>query len=90
MQHFSAQLPVSFFQEDDQVVAYCPVLDLSTAGDTVEEAKKNFGQASSLFFEELLKAGNLGDVLKELGWQKKQKQWQPPTLVAQTTELVTV
>jgi len=49
-------------------VAYCPPLDLSTQGKTIEEAKKNLVEASQLFIISCLERGTLDQALKELGF----------------------
>jgi hypothetical protein len=77
-------LHVIFLKERDTIIAYSPALDLSTAGSTIEEAKKNFEQASHIFFKECAKRGTLEDVLISLGWQKsstRPQTWNPPQVV---------
>lgn len=37
--------------EDDGYVALCPELDVSSQGDTIEEARANLQEALTLFFE---------------------------------------
>ena len=83
-------LPVSFLREADQFVAYTPVLDLSTAGSTLEEAKKNFTEAVEIFFDEIIKMGTFEDVLLDLGWKKQNKDFIPPVVVSQGMESVRV
>lgn len=75
-------LPVSFLREDKYFIAYTPVLDLSTSGKSFEEAKKRFEEVVNVFFEELLEKGTLDNVLMGLGWNKVQKNWTPPVLIA--------
>ena len=36
-------------------MSLCPELDIASQGDTVEEARKNLEEASTLFFETALK-----------------------------------
>lgn len=79
-------LPVSILREDDSYIAYTPALDLSTVGDSFEEAKKRFEEAVEVFFEEISEKGTLEDVLLELGWQKHDKKLSPPVVVAHQTE----
>jgi len=38
-------------REDDGFVALCPELDISSQGDTVDEARNNLREALELFFE---------------------------------------
>lgn len=84
------QLPVSFIKERKRFVAYTPALDLSTSGKTLGEAKRRFGEASVLFFEEIFRKGTVDEVLDELGWQKIKKEWKPPVVVSQQSETISV
>jgi predicted RNase H-like HicB family nuclease len=79
-----SKLPVIFLKEDRAFIAYTPALDLSTCGETIEEAKANFEQAVKIFFQECTKRGTLEDVLISLGWKKsttRPQTWQPPEVV---------
>ncbi|MGA1844012.1 MAG: type II toxin-antitoxin system HicB family antitoxin [bacterium] len=75
------KIPVSFFKEGRMFVAYSTVLDLSTCGETFEEAKKNFTEALSIFIEECIRMGTLVEVLESYGWEKIGKSWQPPAYI---------
>jgi len=88
--NFQASLPVTFLREGDQFVAYTPVLDLSTSGDTFELAKKRFSEIVQIFFEECFNMGTLESVLSDLGWQKHNSEWNPPTIVGQDTQMVNI
>lgn len=88
--NFQVSLPVAILREGDQFVAYTPALDLSTSGDTYEEAKNRFNEAVSIFFEETIKMGTLDEVLSELGWKKSDNEWQPPVIVSQEQQTVRV
>lgn len=75
------KLKITFYKEGEQFISYCPALDLSTAGDTFEEAKKNFEEAVAIFFEETIRRGTLEDVLLGCGWEKINRpklRWKPP------------
>jgi len=74
------------FEEDASYVAYCPELDISSCGNTVEHAKKMLKTAIKLFLEEAEKMGTLEDILEEANYKKDTSgKWLPPKLVA--TEL---
>lgn len=79
-------LPVSILKEGDSFIAYTPALDLSTSGDTFEDAQKNFDEAVNIFFEELIEMGTTNEVLEGLGWQKQNNILIPPVVVANQTE----
>ena len=83
-------LPVSFLKEADQFVAYTPVLDLSTSGKTLEEAKSNFAEAVEIFFDEIISMGTFEDVLLDLGWKKQNDDFLPPVVISQGMESVRV
>lgn len=76
------------WQEGKVFVSYCPELDVSSCGDTVEEARTNLRVAIRLFLEEAGKMGTLDSILKESGFKKTANGWQAPRLVA--TEVMTV
>ncbi len=86
----SLNLPVSFLKEEDQFVAYTPALDLSTSGNTLEEAKKNFAEAVEIFFDELISMNTMEDVLTDLGWQKRDQDFLPPVVVYHEMQSVRV
>ncbi len=76
-------LPVSVFREDNTFIAYTPALDLSTSGKSFQIVMKRFEEVVKIFFEELTEAGTLDEVLKNYGWKKVKREWQPPVLIAQ-------
>ena len=79
--HF--KLPVSFIKEGDKFIAYTPALDLSTAGDSFEQARTRFEKVVDIFFEEVVKKGTLDEVLADYGWTKINKNWSPPVAIGQ-------
>jgi predicted RNase H-like HicB family nuclease len=83
--HFIS-LPVSFLKEGEYFIAYSPALDLSTSGKTFEEVKRRFEEVVQIFFEELSEKGTTEETLSDLGWQRVQKEWVPPTMIAQEAE----
>lgn len=75
------------FKEDNVHVAYCPQLDVSSCGDTPEEAVQMLKEAVRLFLEETKKMGTLGSILSESGFQwDKDNIYNPSKVVA--TEVV--
>jgi len=93
LKHISAELPVTFFKEKDQFVAFSPALDLSTCGKTFQEARERFAEAANLFLEETVKMGTLEEVLLSCGWVKvprPQPHWVPPQVIAQVQEEVRI
>jgi len=88
--NISLNLPVSFLKEGSRYVAYTPALDLSTSGDTLEQARRRFTEAVESFFEETLDKGTLDQALSDLGWQKTRNRWNPPVVVSHDTEEIRV
>ncbi len=88
--NYQASLPITFLREGDQFIAYTPGLDLSTSGDTFEQAKKRFGEAVQIFFEECFATGTLDSVLGDLGWEKNKGNWNPPVVVGQDIQSVSL
>ena len=79
------------FQEDDQYVAVCPELNVSSFGDSSSEAVRSLQEAVSLFLEECHRLGTLKAVLEEAGFSHTATpthQWLPPKPVG--TELLSV
>jgi hypothetical protein len=74
------KVPVIFFKEGNKIIAYSPAIDLSTCGDTEEQASKRFSEAAGIFFNEIIKMGTIDDVLAECGWEKftDGDSWSPP------------
>ena len=76
------------FKEDETYVAYCPELDVSSCGNSVEDARVMLKTAVRLFLEEAEKMGTIEEILDEARYKKDASgRWIPPKLVA--TELVT-
>jgi len=77
------------FKEDEAFVAYCPELDVSSCGNSVDHARAMLKTAVRLFLEEAEKMGSLTDILEESHYQQDADgRWFPPRLIA--TELVSV
>ena len=80
-------LPVSLIQEDEQIVAYTPALDISTSGKDEAEARERFGELVNMFFKDLVENGTLEEVLLDLGWQKHEMKWNPPIISQGSVEV---
>lgn len=77
------------FKEGETFIAYSPKLDVSSCGNTIDEARENLKIAVRLFLEEAEKMGTLEDILQESGYEKTDiNVWETPRLVS--TELMTV
>lgn len=90
--NIQAKIPVILFEEGNKIVAYSPAIDLSTCGDTEEQARKRFVEAASIFFDEITRMGTVDDVLAECGWHKipGKDTWLPPKYKSCTEEIVPI
>jgi len=80
--NLSFKLPVLITKQGKRFVAYTPALDISTSGKSEKEVRSRFTEMAQLFFEEIVDAGTINEVLLELGWKKAQKKWNPPGVVS--------
>lgn len=67
---------IEIFKEGDVYVALSPELNVSSFGETVEEAKKSIKEALEAFLEECEKMGTLEDILEESGFSKVNDSWE--------------
>ena len=90
---YQGNIPVLFLKEGATFISYSPALDLSSCGETFEEAKQNFQEALQIFFDECASRGTLDAALESYGWKKIGKDrphWEPPLLVGQDTVSVSM
>ena len=77
------------YRENETFIAYCPELDVSSCGNTINHAKEMLRTAVRLFLEEVEKRGTLDEILSEANYVKDTSgRWVPPKLVA--TELASI
>ena len=86
-------VPIDFdiivFKEDETYVAYCPELDISSCGESIEHAKEMLKTSVRLFIDEAEKMRTLEDILEESRYKKDASgRWLPPKLLA--TEVVSI
>lgn len=85
---FSITYNVQLFEEDDVIVSLCPELNVSSFGDTPEEAADSLKEAVSLFLEGCKEMGTLETVLEEAGYRLVDGRWIPrQPLTVQQDEL---
>jgi len=73
---------VHLFREGDAYVAYVPELDVSSCGDTADEARTNIQDATRGFLETSQEMGTLNEVLEEAGYQLEGETWRAPEFVS--------
>ncbi|OQA82484.1 MAG: hypothetical protein BWY29_00850 [Microgenomates group bacterium ADurb.Bin238] len=86
-QRIQFNLPVSILKEGKAFVAYSPAIDISTVGETFEEAQQRFEEAANIFFEETIEHQTFEEALLELGWRKENKRLVPPIVISNQTKL---
>ena len=73
---------VHVFKEGEVYVAYVPELDVSSCGDTPEEARNHIQEAAQAFLETSQEMGNLNQVLEEAGYELEGETWRAPEFVS--------
>ena len=69
----SIRVSVYTFREGDNVIAYCPSLDLSGYGRTQKEAKESFGIVMKDYLDYCTSEGTLHEDLISHGWQMEHR-----------------
>jgi len=67
---------IEIFKEGDVYVALSPELNISSFGETIDDAKASFKEALEAFIEECQEMGTLEDVLEESGFSKINNSWE--------------
>ena len=67
---------IEIFREGDVYVALSPELNISSFGQTIEDAKKSVKEAIEAFIEECETMGTLEEVLEESGFIKVDDSWE--------------
>jgi hypothetical protein len=81
-QSIKVSLGMYLFKEEMSYILYCPALDLSSYGDTEEQAKKSFADVFEMTVKYMLNENTLKEDLINHGWQinsLKQKKIKAPS-----------
>ena len=70
-------LRIEIVREGDLFVGICPDLQISSFGETIEEAKRSVREAVGAFIEECESMGTLDEVLEEAGFTQEAGRWLP-------------
>lgn len=62
------KLPITIKKKSKIFISCCPPLDITTQGNTEEEAKSNLAEAIKLFLITCFEKGTLDKVLKKCGF----------------------
>jgi len=66
---------IEVFKESDVYVAVSPELNVSSFGETIEDARMSVKEAIEAFLEECEVMGTLEEVLEESGFSKVNDSW---------------
>lgn len=83
-------IPILYLKEGDTFICYSPAFDLAAHGDSFEDAEQSFAQSLKLFIEQVSKKGTWEEVLKECGWEKVHKDWNPPRIIGQESKEIEI
>lgn len=74
------RIPLSLWKEGDVYVSFTPALDLSSCGNTRDEAIRNMNEATRLFFQTAEERDCLQELLESYGWElTEHERWMPPS-----------
>jgi len=76
-----------FFREGTLYVGLAPEFNVSSFGETLDEAKRSLKEAVEGFLEECEAMDTLEEVIEEAGFEKRGDQWLPRQPIA--AELLT-
>ena len=75
------RVPLLLWKEGDAYVSFTPALDLSTCGNTRDEAVRNMNEAAQLFFQTAEERNCLQELLESYGWElTDDERWLPPSV----------
>lgn len=74
---FNIQLYI--YEEDNMYVAYCPALDITSVGNSFNDATTNFHEHFQLYVETAIEADTLLDDLLAHGWKIEGVNLMQPT-----------
>lgn len=64
------RLTEELWKEGNMYVSYCPELDISSCGESVDQAKRNLMEVILINLEEAQKMGTLNGLLEEAGFDE--------------------
>lgn len=74
--HF-IELDVQFIKDGNFIVAYNPQLNISSFGNTIDEAKSAFDEMVQLWFDEAIEMGTFEEIMIESGFSPIHVKFQP-------------
>jgi len=76
--HLNIDYTVQIWREGNQYVAHAMPLDVMSAGQTPEQARRALDEAVGLFLKTALDMGTLQQVLEEAGYALREDSWEGP------------
>ena len=77
-------------KEGDTYIGYSPEFDVSSCGDSTEEARTRLHEAVKLFLDEARRIGTLDRILEESGYTKRENNWIAPEFLGFERQAVAV
>jgi hypothetical protein len=68
--HVHFNLDIIKFKEGENVIVYCPTMDLSGYGNTEKEAQRSFKTVLSEYFRFTLNNNTIKEDLQRIGWKQ--------------------
>ena len=68
---------IEIFKEGDDYVALAPDLNVSSFGDTPDNAMRSIHEALEAFLEECQEMGTMEEVMEESGFSRINDAWEP-------------
>jgi predicted RNase H-like HicB family nuclease len=84
------QFTTQIVKEGRVYIAYSPELDLSSCGGSKEKALANLKTAVRLFLEEAGKMGTVDQILREAGYQVRNRKLEAPKFISMQRVSVSV
>ena len=85
---FECEVAVMIIDEGASYSAYCPSLELTTYGDSMEDAQQAFNERLEIFLEEMRESHSLHNELIRLGWNFTAHQVYQPENISIPTHLL--
>ncbi|RPF42648.1 hypothetical protein EDD75_1753 [Thermodesulfitimonas autotrophica] len=82
------EFTAEIFKEGEVYVSLCPELNVSSFGDSVDEAKESLAEAVTAFLEECKTMGTFEEVLEEAGFLRTEGGWVPRKAVLKSKLII--
>lgn len=83
-------LKIEIYKEDDTFVALAPELNVSSFGESIEDAESAITEALEAFIDTCREMGTLDEVLSEAGFMQINGHWQKRNIVKAEDVMIAV